>query len=69
LRDRSERLLFVCGGAFHRGDDVRDEVVAALELRVDVGPGPLADLIFLNELVVLRAGARSEREGEERNEE
>ena len=47
-----EDLLLVGGVALHRLDEVRDEVVAALQLDADVGPRPVRPRAQLDEPVV-----------------
>ena len=59
-----ERVFLVLRRRLHRRDEVRDEVVAALELRVEVGPLLLGGLISLDEEIVLLATGEEARESE-----
>ena len=52
LDDGLEGLPLVGGVALHRLDQVGDEVVAALELHVDLGPGVLDPVPQLDQAVV-----------------
>jgi len=49
--ERLERAALVAGVALHDGDDVGNEVVAALELHVDIRPGVVAQLAQPNQAV------------------
>ena len=50
--DGFEGAFFVAGVALHSFDEIGDQVVAALELDVDVGPGVVALDLEANEAVV-----------------
>src|SRR5690242_9622373 len=50
--DGFERAAFVGGVAFHGFDEIGDEVIAALELHVDIGPGVIALHAEANQSVV-----------------
>ena len=52
VRDRLERLALVRGVALDRLDEVRDQVVAAAELDVDLRPGVLGAVAQPDEPVV-----------------
>ena len=49
-----ERTLFVGGVALHGFDQIRNQVVAAFELNVDVGPGRVGAHAQLHQAVVHR---------------
>ena len=49
--DRFERLALVAGVALHHRDDLGDQVVPALQLDVDVGPGVVGELTESGETI------------------
>ena len=59
LGDPGEGVLLLLGRGLHRAHQVGHQVIAALELGLEVGPALLGHLVLLDQLVVLLAGADS----------
>ena len=69
LGDLGERRLLVVGRRLHGGDEVRNELGAPLEIGVEIGPLLLADLVLLDERVVLLTAGHGEDPRDDEEEE